>query len=255
MAFHTLTYLALALVAMAHSGDAALAANSTPEFIKPCYKDDPELNDCIRQAFDHLRPYLSRGIPEIKLPSIEPLKIPKMTMDNGNGAVRVRAMFSNITVYGATNYTILGVKGNVTSFKMELTLGIPRIETAGSYDVNGNVLLFPVRSRGDFWALFTNITGVGKIYGKEVIKNGVSFMKTERLGVDFKLGKSRFRIKDQINGNNVIGEAMNQFLNQNANEIIEEMKPAAAQAIGKHFKSFLNGAFLQVPIPVWLKSS
>lgn len=33
-----------------------------------------------------------------------------MTMDNGNGAVRVRAQFSNITVYGATNYTIIDVK-------------------------------------------------------------------------------------------------------------------------------------------------
>ncbi|XP_014245600.1 circadian clock-controlled protein-like [Cimex lectularius] len=230
-----------------------LSVNATPAFIKPCRKDDPDINGCLKHAFDHLRPYLSKGIPEIKLQSIEPLKIPKMTMDNGNGAVRVRAQFNNITVYGATNYTIIDVKGNVTSYKLDLTLGIPRIEVTGSYDVNGNVLLFPVRSRGDFWAMFSNITGVGKIYGKEVVKSGIKFMKTEKLLVDFKLARSRFRIRDHLNGNNVIGEAMNQFLNQNANEIIEEMKPAAAAAIGKHFKAFLNGAFLQVPIPVWLK--
>lgn len=46
---------------------------------------------------------------------------------------------------------------------------------------------------------------------------------------------------------------MNVFLNENANEIIEEMKPAASQAIGKHFKNFLNTAFLQIPLKVWLK--
>ncbi len=46
---------------------------------------------------------------------------------------------------------------------------------------------------------------------------------------------------------------MNVFLNENANEIIEEMKPAASQAIGKHFKHFLNTAFLQIPLKVWLK--
>lgn len=46
---------------------------------------------------------------------------------------------------------------------------------------------------------------------------------------------------------------MNQFLNENAIEIVEEMKPAAAQAISKHFKNFLNGAFLQIPLKVWLK--
>lgn len=48
---------------------------------------------------------------------------------------------------------------------------------------------------------------------------------------------------------------MNQFLNQNAPEIINEMKPAAAQAISKHFKNFLNAAFLQIPLKVWLKDA
>jgi len=51
------------------------------------------------------------------------------------------------------------------------------------------------------------------------------------------------------------GEAMNIFLNENSAEIIEEMKPAASQAIGKHFKNFLNNAFLQIPLKVWLKDS
>lgn len=51
-----------------------------------------------------------------------------------------------------------------------------------------------------------NITGIGKLYGKEVKKNNVSFMKTERLGVDFKLASSKFKIKDYLNGNNVLGE-------------------------------------------------
>lgn len=51
-----------------------------------------------------------------------------------------------------------------------------------------------------------NITGLGKIYGAEVKKNGVSFMKTEKLGVDFRIGNSRFKIKDLINGNNVLGK-------------------------------------------------
>ncbi|XP_075236521.1 protein takeout-like [Lycorma delicatula] len=226
-----------------------------PEYIISCRKADPQINACIRRTFDHLRPYLIAGIPEIKLQSIEPMVIQKMTMENGHGPVRVRAVFSNMTIYGASNYTVLSVKSDLSKLRMDLGLGIPRIEATGSYDVNGNVLLFPVRSKGDFWASFSNITGIGKIYGIEVKKNGVVFMKTERLGIDFKLGKSRFKIRDVLNNNNVLGEAMSQFLNQNANEIIEEMKPAAAQAISRHFKSFLNGAFLQIPLQVWLRDA
>lgn len=45
---------------------------------------------------------------------------------------------------------------------------------------------------------------------------------------------------------------MNRFLNNNAQEIIEEMKPAASVAIARHFKAFLNGAFLKIPVQTWL---
>jgi hypothetical protein len=33
-------------------------------------------------------------------------------------------------------------------------LSLPRIEATGRYEVTGNVLLFPVRSKGEFWAMF-----------------------------------------------------------------------------------------------------
>ncbi|KAI5714194.1 hypothetical protein M8J76_012679 [Diaphorina citri] len=205
-----------------------LSVNATPEYIHPCTKASPKINDCIKQTFNHLRKYLIQGIDEIAVPSIEPLIIPAMKMENGHGAVR---------------------------YRIDLALHLPHIEVTGNYDVNGNVLLFPVRSRGDFWAAFGNVTGLAKLYATEQLRNETKFMKTERLGIQFKLSKSNFKIKDFINRNNVIGEAMNIFLNQNAAEIIEEMKPAASAAIGKHFKSFLNAAFLQIPLKVWLRDA
>lgn len=115
-----------------------------------------------------------------------------------------------------------------------------------------------------------DVDGAAKIFGKEFKdKNNVRFMRIERMVVDFKLQKSRFRIRDVINHGNIIGkfnlkkvfqfinisvlgEAMNQFLNNNADEIIREMKPAATVSIARHFKGFLNSAFLQLPLKVWL---
>ena len=48
---------------------------------------------------------------------------------------------------------------------------------------------------------------------------------------------------------------MNQFLNQNADEIIKEMKPAASQTIARYCREFLNAAFLKIPIEVWLRDA
>ncbi|GLV39173.1 uncharacterized protein CBL_06224 [Carabus blaptoides fortunei] len=231
---------------------AEAASYETPEYILPCNRSNPNVNECLLGTFNHLRPYLVEGIPDIGVPSIEPLVISRLSMENGAGAVRVRALFQNITVFGASNYTVGGIDADLENYSIILGLTIPRIEVRGKYEVGGNVLLFPVRSKGDFWASFNDVDAVAQIIGKEVTREDVRYMRIEKLAADFKLKTSRFKVRDVINTGNVIGEAMNRFLNNNANEIIEEMKPAAATAIARHFKAFLNNAFLKIPLNVWL---
>nr|CAH7734373.1 unnamed protein product [Callosobruchus chinensis] len=83
---------------------------ATPEYILPCYKSDPEINKCLRNTFNHLRPYLKSGISDIDVPSIDPLKINTLIMENGRGALRVKASFYNITTTGASNYSIGNIR-------------------------------------------------------------------------------------------------------------------------------------------------
>ncbi|KAF7992326.1 hypothetical protein HCN44_001651 [Aphidius gifuensis] len=224
----------------------------TPEYILPCSRKDPAIDSCIQTAFNHLRPYLINGISELDLPPIEPLIIPELKMQNGQGGVRVIARFSNISAIGPGNYTIRKVRSDLKSLRLDLHLNIPRIELQGHYEVAGNVLVFPIQSHGDFWAVFGDVNSVAKVQGDDIVRDGIHYMKIARLVVDFKLGSSRFKVADHLNGNNVIGQAMNQFLNDNSKEIIDEMRPAASASIAKHFKSFLNTAFTKVPLKVWL---
>lgn len=100
-----------------------------------------------------------------------------------------------------------------------------------------------------------DVQAVARIQGAEEIRDGVRYLKVARMLVDFGLGRARFRVVDQLNGDNVIGQAMNQFLNQNAKEIIEEMRPAASASIAKHFKNFLGKALNKVPLKVWLRDT
>jgi len=58
----------------------------------------------------HFRCIFVAGIPELSLPSLEPLVIGRLAMENGNGAVRVRAAFNNMTIRGGSNYTISWIK-------------------------------------------------------------------------------------------------------------------------------------------------
>lgn len=87
-----------------------------------------------------------------------------------------------------------------------MRLSIPRVEARGKYEVNGNVLLLPVRSNGDFWAEFSEITAVIKVYGKEVQQNNDIYMIIDKLGLDFTMKNARFKVKDNLNAQTVLGK-------------------------------------------------
>ncbi|CAH0722890.1 unnamed protein product, partial [Brenthis ino] len=236
------------------NGEAAENDNTPtiPEYLLPCSRSDPELDNCIKGSFNHLRPYLARGLDDLDVPPVEPLFIDRLAMENDAGPVRVRATFSNITVVGPSNYTVTKIRSDLKKLRIDMGLMLPRIEVTGHYEVSGQVLLFPVRSQGDFWASFNDVVAIVKIFGKEIVREAVKYMSADRMQVDFKLKSARFKVRDTVNHGSVIGEAMNQFLNNNAAEIIDEMRPAASAAIAKHFKTFLNAAFERIPIDVWL---
>lgn len=86
-----------------------------------------------------------------------------------------------------------------------MRLTIPRVEARGKYEIVGNVLLLPVRSNGEFWAEFADITAVIKVYGKETKREDDVYMNIEKLGLDFTMKNARFKVKDNINSQNVLG--------------------------------------------------
>ena len=93
-------------------------------------------------------------------------------------------------------------------------------------------------------------------------------MSIEKIVVDFVMKGARFKVKDQGHQqlsmnfiyfnknfpNNFVfsDEVINQFLNQNAHELVQEMRQQAYQSLGRVFKKFLDIVFSSVPLNVWL---
>lgn len=84
--------------------------------------------------------------------------------------------------------------------------------------MNGQVLLLPIVSHGEFWAEFSkrrlqgflnmnrilfhfiivdDVNAIAKMYGKQIIKNGEPYMTIEKMVVDFVMKSARFRVRDQ----------------------------------------------------------
>lgn len=134
--------------------------------------------------------------------------------------------------------------------RLDLGLYLPHLRSKGRYEVSGQVLLLPILSNGEFIAEFTDVNAIAKIYGKPITKNGDAYMHIEKMVVDFVMKGARFKVRDNLNQQ--LNEVINQFLNQNAHELVQEMRVPASQSLSKVFKKFLDIAFINVPLKVWL---
>lgn len=77
------------------------------EFLQICQTNNPQYETCISNSIEHLKPYLKKGVPEYNIPTLEPLKLKKLTFIP-TSSIRVEA--SDIDAYGASNFEIKKVK-------------------------------------------------------------------------------------------------------------------------------------------------
>lgn len=82
-------------------------ASIAAEFLHICDSRKPNYEACMTESILNLRPYLKTGVPEYNLPSLEPLKLKRLTV-SPTSAIKITA--TNVTVYGASNYGITKVK-------------------------------------------------------------------------------------------------------------------------------------------------
>lgn len=71
--------------------------------------------------------------------------------------------------------------------------------------------------------------------------------------VSFIIGGMRIHLDNLFNGNKVLGASLNLFLNQNANEVISELRPDLENGLAMIFKGLWNNVYSKLPLNLWLE--
>lgn len=81
------------------------------DYIHVCKEDDPKLESCITQSVESLRSRISEGIPELDVPSIEPLEIGNLLVSQKTKArAGLQITAKDIKAYNASNYHVFNMK-------------------------------------------------------------------------------------------------------------------------------------------------
>jgi len=80
-------------------------------YIKPCKRKDPHLERCLINLIQGLEPRLSKGLPEMRIPPLDPFRLPEVKLNQqGTGSVNFEAIFKNIVAEGAKKFNISQLK-------------------------------------------------------------------------------------------------------------------------------------------------
>lgn len=211
-----------------------------PDFLHVCHKNDPQLIDCMTKSVEFLRPYLSAGIPEMDVPSIEPLELGDLLVSESSVSNGLRITAKDIKAFGPSNFKItrLGVSEYGQEYHFDIAL--PHLYVTGIYTVNGQILLLPIKGTGKFTGNFTNCIGSTKVFFNKNIANEDDYILIKKIEIKIKVGRGSLKLNNLFNGDKVLGDAINEVINQNFEIVSEDIIPLIEKALQRTFKKTGN---------------
>ncbi|CAD1479212.1 unnamed protein product, partial [Heterotrigona itama] len=200
---------------------------------------------CVMQQLKAITPYLAKGVPSLKLPALDPLFLPSLTVDRNLDSLKIKANMSQIRVYGATNFIIDDLKANPNDLSVRLKVQLPHVHVNGDYDVQGRLLLLPLSGIGSFKGNFTNTEAQVTAQGKEITdKNGVQRIEIDKLVTKIRVGDGNIRLKAPPS-HTVAADAAATFFNANPRLVLDIASPIiedTAATVGRALAARALGA-------------
>ncbi|XP_050456597.1 protein takeout-like [Cataglyphis hispanica] len=235
-------------------GFITVRARNIPPFLKICHRNDPNLNECVKQSVNSLRPYLKTGIPALQIPPCEPLRVPQIEISQAVGPISITSTYTDIEVQGGTNFTLKSVKIDIDKDRVRLKLYLPRLEMIARYNMNGRIMLLPITGNGLARGNFTDIEVIATVQGEryQSQKTGEIHYRVVDFYVDFDVGNANIYLDNLFNGDGTLSNAMNLFLNDNWKVVAAEIKPALENTVSDIFKTFSNKIYSKFPLDTLL---
>jgi Haemolymph juvenile hormone binding protein (JHBP) len=82
----------------------------TADYLHVCKKTDPNLSSCVYNSVNTLKPYLVTGIPDLDIPSLEPIDLGDLIVAGSKTGQGLFITARDIQAYGASNWHLKNFK-------------------------------------------------------------------------------------------------------------------------------------------------
>jgi hypothetical protein len=213
-----------------------------------------ELNICLRETLEDLRPLMKVGLPGLGLAVAEPMAVDAISFQQGGqpglpSPVTIRSTFTNVLVEGLSTFHTDYIDADPLSQTLRIGLTVPVMDISGLYQINGEVFILPLEGSGSFTTKMLDVTaeGFSSIVPVETAE-GKQMLQVVDSNLDFKIGKVIIHMNNLFNGENeLLANTVNKFLNDHGQEVLKEVKPAIRDQLRNLVTRVMNDAFSSLP--------
>jgi hypothetical protein len=227
--------------------NAAPSSKLPPGFIQ-CKKSDPKFDACLMMGLQSAVPHLAKGVPNLGINKMDPLRISSLLIDQGTGPVGIKLDFKDLDISNLRSIVFDKVHYNPESYSLDAEVHLEKsIILDGDYETSGKVLILPIVGKGRCKIILDISKLVGTIQMKKVEKNGNKYLEIVKIAWKFTPTNMILKLDNLFNGDKALGDNMNLFLNENWRELLKELQPAIEEVFGQAFKEIAQNFLRRVP--------
>ncbi|KAH8290557.1 hypothetical protein KR054_003983, partial [Drosophila jambulina] len=187
--------------------------------IKPCARDDPQLERCIINAVYKLRPLLVHGNlgDGYTTPPLEPLALDNIELGRSS---QFQAVFTDLEATGGSNFII--------------------DRLIGRYSMHLNLLLLDIKGRGNMQGYAENAKASVKMRGTRYLRNGQDYVKFTKMTMRIEFKDFKLNLENLFNGDRILGDVGNALINNNQDLYLNEIVPGLEHGLSKKFLDVAN---------------
>ncbi|XP_070069952.1 protein takeout isoform X2 [Drosophila takahashii] len=207
--------------------------------IRPCARDDPQLERCIINAVYQIRPLLVHGNlgDGYKTPPLEPLALDNIELGRSS---QFQAVFTDLEANGGSNFIIDRLIAKPLDISYDLWITLPRIDFRGKYSLHLNLLLLDIKGKGNMQGYCENAKASVKMRGSRYLRNGKDYVKFTKMTMRIDFKDFKLNLENLFNGDRILGDVGNSLINNNQELYLNEIVPGLEQGLSKKFLDVAN---------------
>ncbi|XP_024084917.1 protein takeout-like isoform X2 [Cimex lectularius] len=212
---------------------------------------EKDTEKCLSGAIEEAIKSLKHGNQMLGVMPLDPFVFKMINIEQGKGPVMINLKFKNFELHGFGDPNVDKVRFDpekgLLQFRMNTTKDLV---AKGEYSANGKILILPVVGEGNCSLTFENLSTMNMLKTRKV-KNDDDEDKhlvVDDYTINFTTSKLKMNFGGMFHGDKRMGKHMNEFLNENWEVILSELKPAISKAFGMNFKEVANRIFSKIEV-------